>query len=182
MDTTLAIIILAAVSPVVYWLYVANSKGAPYVQTPMPAVKKMLKLARIQPGEIVCDIGCGDGRLVILADQEYQAQAIGFELSPPIYIYAKLLHWIKRTKTEALILFKDSRHINLGEVDVVVLFMMPKPLREFWKQKFEHELKPSARVISYAFSIQGWTPCHTEPKQPELNVGPIYVYQMDKLY
>jgi SAM-dependent methyltransferase len=180
MPIAVAIILLALGLVLFHYLYVANVKGAPFVPTPLPAVKRMLQLAQIKPGEIVIDIGCGDGRLVILADQLYHAQAIGFEVSPPIFLYTKLLHFFKRTKTRAKILFQDSRLVNLAEADVVVLFMMPAPLRDFWKKKFEVELKPDARVISYAFHIQGWNAAHQESAQREQNIGPIYVYRMNR--
>lgn len=180
--TPILVLIIAFVGLMMYFVIIANAYGAPFVPTPMKAVRRMLELAAIKPGEVVADIGCGDGRLPILADQVYHAQAFGFELSPPIYLYAKLRIAFKKIKTKALIAFKDSRYINLSDVDAVVLFMMPDPLRNFWKQKFEHELKPSARVISYAFSVQGWNPSHVEPPIKEENIGPIYVYKMSEIY
>lgn len=180
--TPILVLIIAFVGLMLYFVVIANAYGAPFVPTPMRAVRRMLELAKIKTGDVVVDIGCGDGRLPIMADQVYHAQAFGFELSPPIYLYAKLRIWIKKIKTKALIAFKDSRYIDLSDVDVVVLFMMPAPLRDFWKRKFEKELKPSARVISYAFPIQGWNPSHTEKTIPEENIGPIYVYQMSEIY
>ncbi len=176
------VLLIAFIGLMLYFLVIANVYGAPFVPTPMRAVKRMLELAKIKPGNVVVDIGCGDGRLAIMADQIYHAQAFGFELSPPIFLYAKLRILFKRIKTKALIAFKDSRYIDLSEVDVVVLFMMPNPLRDFWKKKFEKELPPGARVISYAFSIPGWEPSHTEPPIKEENVGPIYVYKMSEIY
>lgn len=180
--TPILVLIITFIGLMLYFVVIANAYGAPFVPTPMKAVRRMLELAKIKPGEVVADIGCGDGRLAIMADQVYHAQSFGFELSPPIYLYAKLRIKFKKIKTKALIAFKDSRYINLSDVDAVVLFMMPAPLRDFWKKKFEAELKPSARVISYAFSIQGWNASHTEPPIKKENVGPIHVYKMSEIY
>lgn len=181
-STPIMILIIAFVGLMMYFIIIANAYGAPFVPTPMKAVRRMLELAKIKPGDVVVDIGCGDGRLAIMADQVYHAQAFGFELSPPIYLYAKLRIAFKKIQTKALIAFKDSRYINLSDVDAVVLFMMPDPLRDFWKKKFEAELKPSARVISYAFPIQGWNASQVEPPIKEENVGPIHVYKMSEIY
>ncbi|EKD49218.1 MAG: methyltransferase type 12 [uncultured bacterium] len=182
MSTLVSLIILAMLLPFLYFIYEASIKGVPFLPTPMKAAKKMLKLAKIKKGDIVIDIGCGDGRLVILADKLYQANAIGFELSPPIYFYAKLLNFFKKNETNAKILFADSRKVDLSKADAIVMYMLPKPLREFWKDKLEEDLKPTARVVSYAFSIQGWNHAHKEESIGEENIGPIYVYEMDKIY
>ncbi len=180
--TPIIVLLVAFLGLMLYFVLIANVYGAPFVPTPMKAVRRMLELAKIKPGDVVVDIGCGDGRLAIMADQVYHAQAFGFELSPPIYLYAKLRIKFKKIKTKALIAFKDSRYINLSDVDAVVLFMMPGPLRDFWKKKFEAELKPSARVISYAFTVPGWNASHEETPIKEENIGPIYVYQMSDIY
>ncbi len=180
--TPIVLLLIAFVGLMAYFILIANIYGAPFIPTPTPAVRRMLELAKIKPGDVVVDIGCGDGRLAIMAAEVYHAQAFGFELSPPIYLYAKLRIKFKKIKTKALIAFKDSRYINLSDADAVVLFMVPDTLRDIWKKKFETELKPSARVISYAFSIQGWKPSHVEPPIKEENIGPIHVYRMSEIY
>jgi len=53
---------------------------APFVATPLPVVKQMLTLAELKPGEIVYDLGCGDGRVIIMAAQDFGAQAVGVEM------------------------------------------------------------------------------------------------------
>ncbi len=180
MSFLLLLAILVVALPIAYFLYVANS-GAPYIPTPKRGAKKLLKLADIKPGEKVCDLGCGDGRLVILADQLYKADAVGYELSPPVYLLTKLYHWLKKTKTNAKIIFKDSRNVDFSDVDVVVTFLTPDPLKNFWREKWEAELKPTARVLSYAFEVEGWKPSHVEPQESEYNIAPIHVYKMSEI-
>jgi len=181
MGTVATILILLVVFPLGCFLLIAHVKGAPYLPTPRKAVKKMLALAEIKPGEKVYDIGCGDGRLVIAAANDYQAEAVGFEISPPVYLGAKLWHWLKKTDSNAKILFRDSREFDFSDADVIVNFMTPDSLKEVWRDKLEQELKPEARVLSYAFAIDGWQPSHkTEPIAGE-NIGPIYLYKMDSI-
>lgn len=177
MSTFLLVILIIVGAPILYWIYIAHVLGAPFFPTPLAAVDKMLALAKIKPGEKVYDLGAGDGRLIIRAEQKYQAQAIGFEISPPVYLYAKILHFLKRTKTNARLFFKDSRLVDFSEADVVVIFLLPDPLKNFWKNKLETELRPGARVLSYAFAIQGWEPTAVTKPDPEKNCGPIYLYQ-----
>jgi len=177
MPTFLLIILIIVGAPLLYWIYVAHVLGAPFFPTPLTAVDKMLALAKIKPGEKVYDLGAGDGRLIIKAAQEYHAQAIGFEISPPVFVYAKILNFIKKTPPDARLIFKDSRSVDFSEADVVVIFLLPDPLKDFWKTKLEKELRPGARVISYAFSIQGWQPTTVTKPDPEKNCGPIYFYQ-----
>jgi len=181
MEPITGIIILTAAGPIVYWLWVAHVKGAPYLPTPPRAVEKMLELAEIKPDEKVYDIGCGDGRLVIAAARDYQAKAVGFEISPPVYLTAKLWHKMRKTETNARILFKDSRTVDFSDADVIVNFMTPDSLKETWREKLESELKPSARVLSYAFAIDGWKPSLVTEPEKAYNVGPIYLYKMSDI-
>ena len=61
--------------------------GAPFVPTPRKTMQKMLDKAQIKPGQIVYDLGCGDGRFIRVAARKYQAKAIGIELNPILYLY-----------------------------------------------------------------------------------------------
>jgi SAM-dependent methyltransferase len=150
-------------------------KGAPFVPTPMAAVEKMLLLAKIKEGEIVYDIGCGDGRMVYLAAKKYKAKAFGLELSPLIYAIARIRHFLWRSK--AKILFSNFKNRNLRDADVIVCYLLPETL-EYLQSKLEKELKKGARVISYAFKVGDWKPSHKEERDPLMNLAPIWVYEI----
>jgi SAM-dependent methyltransferase len=148
--------------------------GAPFVPTPMAAVEKMLSLAKIKSGDKVYDIGCGDGRMVYLAAKEYNADAVGFELSPLVYALARVRHFFWRSK--AKIVFGNFKKHNLSDADVIVCYLLPETLARLQK-KLDRELKKGAKVISYAFQVGSWTPAHREERDPAMNMAPIWVYE-----
>lgn len=149
--------------------------GAPWVPTPLPRVKRMLELAEIKPGQRVYDLGCGDGRTVHLASKLYNADAKGLELSPLIFFAALVRNFVLRSKSK--ILFRDFRRINYCDADALLFYLLPGILKTM-RPKFEAELKPGTRVVSYAFAIEGWNPVYVEPRNPQKNYGPIFVYRM----
>ncbi len=154
--------------------------GAPWVPTPMDRVKKMLHLAQVKPGEKVVDLGCGDGRLVHHASRHHQAEALGLELSPFIYMMAKTIqpyHILKGSKAE--VKFRNFYNCDLSDTDVIVCYLMPHAMKRMQK-KFKKELKPGARIISYAFKMpEEWgEPIHHEPRIPEKKFSPIWVYKV----
>lgn len=153
---------------------IAMSTGAPFVPTPMARVKKMISLAKIKPGEKVYDIGCGDGRMVYVAANDYGANAVGMELSPLVYGLARIrkLFWGSKAK----IVFTDFRYKNLGDADVIVCYLLPESLARL-QAKLEAELKKGARVVSYAFPIGTWKVTHREERNGDLNLAPIWVYE-----
>lgn len=151
--------------------------GAPWVPTPKNRVLKMLTLAKLKPGGTLYDLGCGDGRLVHLASIEHKATAVGFEFSPLIYAMAKLVqpfYWLKGSR--AKIKFKNFYRADFGNVDVVTCYLLPHSMKTVAK-KCERELKPGARLISYAFPVLAWTPTHRERRIRKKAYGPIWVYQ-----
>jgi SAM-dependent methyltransferase len=158
---------------------VALISGAPFVPTPMRACRKMLKLAGIKKGDKVVDIGCGDGRMVYLAANEIGADAVGYELSPIVYVLAKIRQLLWRSK--AKIKFGDFRMHDLSEVDHIVCYMLPETLEKFIP-KFEKEMKTGAKISSYAFHIGKWAPVHLEESDSSEKISRIWVYEIGKQY
>lgn len=158
---------------------IALVAGAPFVPTPMRGAEKVLKVAGVKKGETVIDIGCGDGRFCYLAANKFGANSIGYELSPLVYLWAKIrqLFW----KSKAKIKFGDFRMHDISEADHIVAYMLPDTLIKFIP-KFEKELKKGTRVTSYAFRIGDWVPVHLEPADKEKNLSKIWVYEIGKQY
>lgn len=156
---------------------IALVAGAPFVPTPMRGVEKVLKVAGVKKGDTVVDIGCGDGRFCYLAANKFGADSTGYELSPLVWLWAKIrqLFW----KSKAKIKFGDFRMHNLSEANHIVAYMLPDTLIKFIP-KFEKEMKPGSRITSYAFKIGDWVPIHLEPADKEKNLSKIWVYEIGK--
>lgn len=149
---------------------------APWVPSRGKDIKRIFKLAKLKPGEVFYDLGCGDGRIVSYAAKQYKAQAIGIELALPLYFICKirqLFNYKKGVKFKFKNLFKE----NLSRADVIYVFGTKSKLKNKLKQKLENELKKGARVISYSFSIDGWVPeIIDKPNEKDLT---IYLYKIN---
>lgn len=156
---------------------VAIIQGAPFVPTPMRAVKHVLKAASIKKGERVYDIGCGDGRFVHFANKLYKADSVGIELDPSVWFLAQIRKFFWKSK--AKIVLGDFRNYSLTNADKIVCYMMPNTLAKF-RTKFAKEMRKGSRVISYAFHIEGWKPIRTIPRNKELGISPIWIYEVGK--
>lgn len=148
--------------------------GAPFVPTPKLAVKKMIKEANIKDGDKIYDIGCGDGRVLNEASKEKKINAIGFELSPLVFLLAiiKKIYW----RSKAKIIFGDFKTKNFNNADIIFCYLLPETLAKL-EPKLSRELKKGAKVISYAFPIHTWNEKKKIEKDPKNNIGPIWVYE-----
>lgn len=136
-------------------LFPGRGSIAPFVASPLNVVRKMLEYADLKPGETLYDLGCGDGRIVIMAVQEFGARAVGIELNKRLINEA-------HQKGEDLKLGKKARfiHGNMFDVDVsqadVVTMYLTTGANEKVRPKLERELRPGTRVVTHDFSIPGW--------------------------
>lgn len=149
---------------------------APYVATPMIVVRKMLEYADLKPGETVYDLGCGDGRVVIMAAQEFGARGVGVDLNPRLVKEA-------RGKVESLGLGQMVRIIrgNLFEVDVspadIVTMYLTTGANEKVRPKLEQELRSGSRVVTHDFSIAKWEPTKNLKFKENYRSHTIYLYR-----
>ncbi|MDO8803441.1 MAG: class I SAM-dependent methyltransferase [Elusimicrobiota bacterium] len=141
----LALIILPNILAFIY--------GAPFVPTPMAAAKRMVEAAGLKPGDIVYDLGCGDGRVVYLAAKEYGVKGTGFELSPIVYLLARLRHFLWRS--EARIKFGSFYRQDLSDADVIFCYLTEDILKTL-EHKLKAEMKKGARVVSFTYRFASW--------------------------
>ena len=151
----------------------------PFVATPEPVVKRMLTLADVKPGELVYDLGAGDGRILSSAVKDFNAKAIGVELHESRYEAIA-----KRIEREHLghsagVVLADFFDINLSRADVVTLYLLTS-VNSMIKPKLERELKVGARVVSHDFPVHGWVPLYVEKVRDRFNSHMVYLYQVPK--
>jgi len=148
--------------------------AAPPLGTKSKDVRRLIEVANVQAGEVVFDLGAGDGRLIIAAAREHpQAQIVGYELSPLHYVWCRLRLAIGGCR-QAKVRFKDFYQVDFGQADVVLCFLTPGALAKL-RTKFEQEMRPGARFVSYIFPFEDLVP--TEENRPTLQDLPIYVYE-----
>jgi SAM-dependent methyltransferase len=129
-------------------LRLAIMRAPPYIPTPLRRVRTMMALAALRPGEKVYDLGCGDGR-VLRAAVRRGAIAVGYELSLPTYLVAKLLCLFRRN---ASVRFGNFWKHDYRDADVIFCFLLIDTMQEF-KKKIWPTLKPGTRVVSYVFQM-----------------------------
>jgi SAM-dependent methyltransferase len=138
-----------------------EGKIVPYVPTPQEVVERMLSLAQVKKGDVVYDLGSGDGRIVVTAAKKYGVKAIGFEIDPE---RIKESHEnIKKAGVENLVEIRqqDIRTVDLSGATVLTMYLLPEVnlmIRpNIWKQ-----MKPGSRVVSHDFDMGDWKPLKTE--------------------
>ena len=131
--------------------------NAPYVTTPEDVVSALLKLADVKKGDIVYDLGCGDGRIVIAAAKEYGTHGVGVDINPERIKEARAN--AKRAGVEALVKFEvnDLFDTDIHEATVVALYLLPE-INLRLRPKLLKDLKPGARVVSHSFHMGDWKP------------------------
>lgn len=135
--------------------------GGPYVPTRPEIMERMLALANIRPGDVVVDLGSGDGRLVIAAMRAGAKRSIGYEIHPGL---ARLSNWkIRRAgfSERAIVLNRSMWDADLAGVSVVFLYQIPYAMGRL-KKLLESQLVPGSRVVSHAFNIPDWEPDATQ--------------------
>jgi protein-L-isoaspartate O-methyltransferase len=150
---------------------------APAYPTPQTVVERMLALADIKPGEVVYDLGCGDGRIVITAATKFSARAVGVEIRRDIY-ETTLAHVSALGLSDRVrIIHGDALKTDLSGADVITLYLLTSS-NERLRPVLEAQLKPGARVVSHDFEIRGWKPEQVEKMMVAGRPHMIYAYRM----
>ena len=128
---------------------------APYLPTPMAVVEKMLELAKVDRSDVVYDIGCGDGRIVIMAAEKYGALGVGIDIDPRRIKQSR--DGAKNANVEELVEFRlgDATKMDISEATVVTLYLLPES-NKILRPQLEKQLKPGVYVVSHNYSIPGW--------------------------
>jgi SAM-dependent methyltransferase len=127
-----------------------------YVPTPYDVVAKMLEVAGVKKGDVVYDLGCGDGRIVVAAAKKYGVKAVGYDINPERIKEARAN--VKQNKVEHLakIEQKDIFTLDLSKASVITLYLLPRLNVKLIPQL--EKLKPGSRIVSHDFDMEGVTP------------------------
>ena len=130
---------------------------APYVPTPPEVVDRMLTLARVGPKDVVYDLGCGDGRIVIAAARKFGARGVGVDIDP-----ARINESIanaRKAGVEKLVTFRlqDAMQTDVSDATVVTLYLLSFANVQL-RPVLEKQLRPGARIVSHNFGMGNWEP------------------------
>ncbi len=127
-----------------------------YVPTPHNVVDKMLELAKVKKDDLLYDLGCGDGRIVVAAAKKYGCKAIGYDIDPQRV--KESLENVQKNNVEDLVTIqqKDIFTLDLSRANVITLYLLPSLNVRLIPQL--EKLKPGSRIVSHDFDMKGVTP------------------------
>lgn len=149
---------------------------APFVESPQEVVRKMLQLAETKPDDILYDLGCGDGRIIVTAARDYGVRCIGIELRDDLVRRAR--EEVKRQNLESRIqiINADFFDVDVSKADIVTLYLTTSA-NEKLRPKLERELQEGTRVVSHDYEIRGWVPTRISRDNPPGHTIYYYVYR-----
>jgi len=152
---------------------------APYIPTPQAVVEKMLECGHIKPGDVVYDLGAGDGRILITAAKEFGAKAVGIEIQKELV--EKTRERIKELGLEdkVSVVHDSALHADLSPANVVTMYFLTTS-NDRLRPILEKTLKRGTRVVSNQFPVKGWRPISVAHLKPGTMEYTIYVYEIGK--
>jgi SAM-dependent methyltransferase len=133
----------------------------PYVPTPQTVVDAMLDMAAVKKDDVVYDLGCGDGRIVITAAKKYGARGVGIDIDPDRIQEANANAKQAGVSDRVKFIQQDLFKTDFKEASVVTLYLLPD-INLKLRPKLLSELKPGTRVVSHAFDMGDWKPEKTD--------------------
>ncbi|MDQ3369224.1 MAG: methyltransferase domain-containing protein [Myxococcota bacterium] len=144
-----------------------------YVPTPEPVVKRMLTMAKVGPKDVVYDLGCGDGRIVIAAARDFGARGVGIDIDPQRVKEARANVEKAGVGDKVEIRQGDLFKLDLAPASVVTLYLL-ETLNEKLRPKLQRELRPGSRVVSQSFSMGTWQPA----EEDTVNGTKVYLWNI----
>ena len=153
------------------WALATIPFGAQWVPANMDKVRRVLEMADMKSGEVLYDLGSGDGRIVVEAARVYNAKAIGIEIDPIRVLISRLKLRLHNLDKNAQIKHANFFNVNLSNANVVTAYLLPKTVNKL-KSKFKRELKSGSRIVSLQFPLKNWKPVKLD------NEYDIFVYKI----
>jgi methyltransferase family protein len=143
----------------------------PYVPTPQVVVERMLGMAGVKQGDMLIDLGSGDGRLVITAAKEYGAHGFGVEIDPKLVARSNQAAERAGVADRVKFLRQDLFETDFRAADVLTLYLLPD-VNMALRPKILAELRPGTRVVSHDYGMRDWQPdAQAKVAAPDKSVG-----------
>ena len=164
-------------------VYAAEPDGdstyiAPFVPTPQEVVDRMLELAQVSTGDVLYDLGSGDGRIVITAARRYGAKAVGFEIDAALVKHSQRSIREAGLENLAEIREQDIRTVDLSPASVVTMYLYPAANLRL-REAILRQMRPGSRVVSHAFRMGDWQPDGVEQMRDSAGLlRTIYIWRI----
>lgn len=145
----------------------------PYVPTPAPIVEAMLKLGRIQASDFVIDLGCGDGRIVVMAAAKFGARGMGYDLNPERISEANANAKAAGVTDRVKFVEKNLFVAEVKDASLVTLYLLPDVNLQL-RPRLLKELKTGSRIVSHSFDMGEWKP----DEKLEINGKTLYLWEV----
>jgi tRNA A58 N-methylase Trm61 len=148
---------LAAIAGIGYSQEARRTPDVPYVPTPKEVVLAMLKMGGVKSGDVIYDLGSGDGRIVITAAEQFGTRGVGIDINPERIQEAT--ENARKAGVTKLVQFRqaDLFSSDISEATVVTLYLLPSVNLRL-RPKLLHDLKPGTRIVSHSFDMGDWKP------------------------
>lgn len=150
---------------------VGQGRDVPFVPTPEEVVDEMLKLAGITKNDVLYDLGCGDGRIVVTAAKRYGIRGVGVDIDPERIQEANANAKAAGVADRTRFIEKNLFDADIHEATVVTLYLLPS-VNEKLRPKLLKELKPGTRIVSHQFDMGDWKP----DKKVEIGYRTLYLW------
>ena len=162
----LAVVVSAQLAPPTLNARQPGVSLAPYVPTPYDVVNRMLELAEVTRDDVVYDLGCGDGRIVITAAERFGARGVGIDYDPERIAEANANAARRGVQDLVTFIQQDAMEADVSDATVVTLYLLSSSNRKL-RPILTRQLRPGARIVSHAFRMGDWRPDVTREFQDE---------------
>jgi SAM-dependent methyltransferase len=132
-------------------------KDVPYVPTPQPVVDRMLEMAAVTKDDVVYDLGCGDGRMVVTAAKKYGASGVGVDIDPQRIKESNENAKSAGVTDKVKFSIKDLFTMEFGDANVLTMYLLPDVNMKL-RPKILNDMKPGSRIVSHSFDMDDWKP------------------------
>ena len=154
-------ILITAVAITLVWQTFQSRRFGPFVPSNTKMLRLALRLLPLKPTDRFIDIGCGDGRAVILAAKKFNLIAAGIEIAPPLCYWARIRTILAGVRRKTKIIQGDLYQLNLSHYSIIYIFGLPENIQTRLNEKLLREVSAGTYVISYSFSLPHRQPIKT---------------------
>ena len=159
-----------------------NRSLAPYVPTPMDVVDRMLTLAKVGPDDVVYDLGCGDGRIVIAAAQKFGARGVGVDIDANLINRAEAQARAAGVERRVSFRIQDAMTVDVSDATVVTLYLLSASNVKL-RPILTKQLRKGARIVSHSFAIGDWEPDVVDSFRDALGTArTLYLWNVDGIF